>query len=67
MGVLTVPMVAYLKIIDVNCLVWVWTVFWGLLGLTISWPVILSIFGTLSIKIKLFLQLSYNCRFNSVA
>lgn len=35
--VLTVPMVAYLKIIDVNCLAWVWTVFWGLLGFTISW------------------------------
>ena len=33
---LTVPMVAYLKIIDVNCLAWVWTVFWGLLGFTIS-------------------------------
>ncbi len=33
---LTVPVVVYLKIIDVNCLAWVWTVFWGLLGFTIS-------------------------------
>ncbi|WP_241773699.1 phosphatase PAP2 family protein [Rickettsia asembonensis] len=40
---LTVPMIAYLKIIELNCLGWVWTVFWGLLGFTISWGCFINI------------------------
>ncbi|WP_347938881.1 phosphatase PAP2 family protein [Rickettsia oklahomensis] len=60
----TVPMVAYLQIIDVYCFAWVWTVFWGLFGFTISWWLFYK-YLELSIKITLFLQLSYNCHLNS--
>lgn len=54
---LTVPMVAYLKIIDVNCLAWVWMVFCGLLGFTLSWALFYKYFDLPQSKLNLFLNL----------
>lgn len=55
---LTVPMVAYLKIIDVNCLAWVWTVFWGLLGFTISGGLFYKYFNFPQSKLNRFINLA---------
>ncbi|MCX4083810.1 phosphatase PAP2 family protein [Rickettsia hoogstraalii] len=55
---LTVPMVAYLKIIEVNCLAWIWTVFWGLLGFTISWGLFYKYFDLPQSKLNRFINLT---------
>lgn len=61
--ILTVPMVIYLKILNVNCLAWVWTVFWGLLGFTISWKLFYKYFdlpqSKLNLAINLFMLITF--------
>ncbi|WP_395477560.1 phosphatase PAP2 family protein [Rickettsia endosymbiont of Pantilius tunicatus] len=54
---LTVPMVVYLKIPDVNCMIWVWAVFLGLLGFTISWGLFYKYFDLPQSKLNRFFNL----------
>ncbi|WP_227779885.1 hypothetical protein [Rickettsia sp. Tenjiku01] len=44
--------------IDVNCLAWVWTVFWGLLGCTISGGLFYKYFDFPQSKLNRFINLA---------